>query len=151
MSGPRAIVFDAGKIKYDIITLPKKDRLGALQKLVGGRIEHLVHSQSPDEASFQALANEEGVNINLPSNFVAWGTLMELGFQDTSLIPGAFAGNIVLLGKKGRTLTDKDLVTVERAYRRYLKNIGEEDQDEEASRGLKRARDESEPKKVKTV
>lgn len=145
----RAILFDAGKIKYDIITLPpKKGRLDALQARVGGNIELLVHRMPLALAPFVAYANETGLVDGLPSNLVAWGTLLQLGFRDTSLIPGAFAGNVVLLGKKEKSLTDTDLATVEAAYRAYLKEIGEEEPLEEATAAppspLKRTRDEEE-------
>ncbi len=160
MAAKQVVVFEAGKITYDVVSLPGgKAQLKALQGHVGGHIELLPHKKG-SSAQWTGYANEEGILENLPSNFVAWGTLQHLGFADSSLIPGAYAGNIVLMGKNGKGLTEKQLAEVKAAYDAYKKEIvGSEEEEEEEEKeedkdkdkvvdkvvvsGLKKAREET--------
>ncbi len=140
------VVFDAGKKKYRTVPVAKgKDRLKQLQGLVGGNIELVPHNKE-DAAPWTAYANEEGMNLDLPSNFVAFGTLRHLGFNLRYLMQLGtwfFFGNIVLLGKNERGLTEKQLQDVETAYKKYLKEMEESEEEEAESpkKGVKRARE----------
>lgn len=107
--------------------MPKGDQmLKRLQALVGGHIEGLPHPQGY-KAPWTAYANEDGANENLPSNFLAWGVLHNLGFIDSSILPGAYFGNVVLLGKNEKALTAEQLELVEKARQDYLSELGEEE------------------------
>ena len=136
------VVFEAGKRTYRTEPVVKKDTFTQLQRLVGGSIEGIPH-RAPQKAKWTAYANEEGVNEGLPSNFVAFGVLRELGFDLRGQIGMGtwfFFGNVVLLGKNRRALTEAQLVDVAAAYKKYMREMGEEEEEE----GVKRPREDDE-------
>ena len=124
----RAALFRAGRPKYEEVLLAKKSDscLDALQALVGGNIEIVPHKKASG-AQWVAYANEDGMGLDLPSNFVAWGTLLYLGFPGRgTVIPGAYFGNIVLCKAKSKSMTKEDFLALEGAYSKYVKELGEE-------------------------
>jgi hypothetical protein len=94
-----------------------------LQAIVEGCIETLPHRLGSD-APFVAYANEEGMISDLPSNFLAWGVLRHLGFLDSTMGMGFYFGNVVLLGKNERALSEKDIDKVRVAQRKYMAEVG---------------------------
>lgn len=124
-----------------VVCAKSNRRLDQLQTLVGGYIEALPHPKG-HKAEFTAYANEEGMVRDLPSNFLAWGVLYELGFRDP-LTLGFYYGNIVLLGRGDKPLTEAQMHYVEQILNKYLKDMGEVEK-EEAKQGHKRAREEQE-------
>jgi hypothetical protein len=93
----------------------KKDRLKQYQELVGGYLTLLPHEQGY-KSKWTGYANDEGLLMNLPSNTVAFSVLEKLGFLDSTIIPGAYAGNVILLGKKEAGLTSEQVEEVKAIY-----------------------------------
>ncbi len=128
------IVFHTDKqTAYQRVERPKKDVLEALQGYVGGHIETLPHPQGWD-APFVAYANEEGMITDLPSNYLAWGVLSYLGFNVRAMPTGFYFGNVVLLGKNQRALTENQFNQVNVALAKYLKEVGGDEEDEESDK-----------------
>ena len=107
-----------------------KQRLQAFQREVGGYITCLPHPKG-SRAPFTAYANEEGMLQNLPSNFLAWGVLRHLGFIDSTMGMGFYFGNVVLVGRNEQALTDKAKKQVREALAKYLKEMGEEKEEQD--------------------
>lgn len=103
---------------------PKQGQLDTFQKYVEGNIEILPHKKGY-EAPFLAYANEEGMMENLPSNYLSWGVLRHLGFHCSLAIPFHF-GNVILMGHNERALTKDQQAQVDKAFHKYLKEMGEE-------------------------
>jgi hypothetical protein len=125
----RAALFRAGRPKYEEVLLAKKSDscLDALQALVGGNIEIVPHAKASG-AQWVAYANEDGMSLDLSSNFVAWGTLSFMGFPGRgTVIPGAYFGNIVLCRAKTKSMSKEDFETLEGAYNKYVAELGEEE------------------------
>jgi hypothetical protein len=108
---------------------PKGD-LKAKQKIVGGNIETLPHKDGWN-SRFVAYANEEGMIKDLPSNVLAWGVLHYLGFID-SMKMGFYWGNVILLGRNEKALSEKDFAYIEEIRLKYLREMGEEEEEAEA-------------------
>lgn len=118
------IVFHANKqTAYQRVEHPEKDTmLKVLQGHVGGYIEELPHLQGWD-APFVAYANEEGMILGLPSNYMAWGVLYHLGFDVLSMPDCFYAGNVVLLGQDESALTATQFNQVDVAVAKYLEGV----------------------------
>ena len=121
----KAIVFNAGESTYSEVMIEKKKDgscLKSLQKLVGGNITIIPHTDG-GEAGVVAYGNEEGFDLQLPAGYVSHAVLKHLGFHGQGqLIPGAYCGNIVLVGHNPKTgneksLTKKQLAAVAAAYK----------------------------------
>jgi hypothetical protein len=108
----------------------KKDLVDQLQELVGGSFQMIPHKLGY-KAPFVAYVNEEGFNLDLPSNWLAWGVLTNLGFYGSSVIPGAFLGNVVLLGKNEAKISAQAALKVKEAFQNYLDEMGEEPEEDE--------------------
>ena len=115
--------------------------LDTLQSLVKGNIELLPHRKGWD-ARFTAYANEEGMLSDLPSNYLSWGVLRHLGFEDST------QGNVVLMGHNERALTVDAMALVDKALAAYKKEMemddDDDDDDEQNEKKAKKERDEQE-------
>jgi hypothetical protein len=100
-----------------------------MRELLGGSYQLLPHRKGY-EAPFTAYVNEEGMNIDLPSNFLSWGVLRGLGFLDDWNL-GFHFGNVILLGRQGKALTEKNKEEVRRVFQLYMKEMGDNDSREE--------------------
>jgi hypothetical protein len=122
MGEQRVIVMRPDATRHDVITLnPKRAKLAQLQELVGGgNIERVPTFKS----TFVAYANENGIGLDLPSNYLAYGILLNLGFNVSSaLLPGAYFGPIVLAGPNGHALSDVAIALVDKAYDNYCNEL----------------------------
>lgn len=119
-----AIVIHASGGALEVVALKKgAQRLKQLQGLVGGRIELLPHRDAWD-AKWVGYANDEGVMDELPSNPVAFSVLQRLGFLNSTLIPGAYAGNVIVLAKGSKALTEKQVTEIKSVYADVLAKDG---------------------------
>lgn len=139
MTTKRVIVFYASKTPnqngdlnwYEEVKISRKEALGDLQKLVDGNVEILPHQNGYD-APFTGYANEEGLLRGLPRNDLAGGALTHLGFFTMSLPLGcAYAGNVVLLGKDDKSLSDKQIEQIKSAVEKYRKEWNNDDEEED--------------------
>jgi len=139
----KAVLFRAGKLKYDDVLLAKRagSCLDSLQALVGGSISILSHKRDSD-AKWVAYARENGLGLRLPPNYTACGTLRRLGFTGRgTLLPGAYFGDVVLcrndpeLGEE-KSLMQEDLAQLAAAHHRYAVETGQEELNEEEKKGL---------------
>ena len=139
----KAVLFCAGKHKYDDVLLVKRagSCLDSLQSLVGGRITVLSHKQGSD-ANWVAYARENGLGLRLPPNYTACGTLRRLGFTGRgTLLPGAYFGDVVLcrndaeLGEE-RSLMQEDVAQLATAHHRYAVETGQEELTDDEKKDL---------------
>jgi len=107
---PNAIVIAPGGYEF---TKVKVGNLRQLQTLVGGHITILPRS----DERFCVYANEEGLMLNLPSNFTAGGMLTYLG-QRTETLPLKYIllGTAVLLRDDERPFSKSDKECIRKAY-----------------------------------
>lgn len=107
-------------IEESTISKDQNKALDDLQKIIGGDIE-LIHHPNSLHTEFIALCDKEGLLKDKRRNDLAGGTLYYLGFDVLSLPLGcAYAGTVVLLGKRERSLTDKQIIIVKKAMNKYL-------------------------------
>lgn len=92
-----------------------------LQTIVDGCVKALPCKPG---TPFVAYVNEDEMISDLPANFLAWGVLRHLGFIDSTMGMGFYFGNVVLLGKNGRALTEKEIDKVRVAQRKYMAEVG---------------------------
>jgi hypothetical protein len=93
-----------------------------LQKLVGGSLEGLPHGKY-EKAPFVAYANGNGMNEDLPSNYLAFGVLRHLGFLDSTAGLAFYFGNVILMRQDRKPLTEEDIKLVDAALAAYRKEI----------------------------
>ena len=108
-----------------------KDACDTLQELVKGNIELLPH-RNGWEARFTAYANEEGMLDDLPSNFLAWGVLRHLGFEDSTAGLCFYFGNVVLMGRNERALSGADMKLIDAALAAYKEEMGGDEEEKDA-------------------
>jgi hypothetical protein len=150
----KAVVFKTGARKYEEVLLEKKGGscLKSLNALVGGSITLIPHKKG-HKGGWVAYANDDGMTMNLPSNYLAFGVLHFLGFYGATIIPGAHFGNIVLCKCRGGnevSMQEADLEAVAAAYEKYRKEMEDEDEEEEAEVEIKEPPVPKEEKEVET-
>jgi hypothetical protein len=139
----KAILFRAGKAKYDEVLLEKRagSCLTSLRALVGGSITILPHTRE-NASPWVAYARENGMGLRLPPNYAACGTLRRLGFATRgTLLPGAYFGDVVLCHNDQETgeeeaMTADDLALLATVYHRYAVETGQEELNEKEKKDL---------------
>lgn len=91
-----------------------------IQEYVCGPFEMAPYSKGSKQ-DFVGYINGEGLINDLRRNDLAGGTMYYLGFNVLHLpLGGAYAGNVLLLGKDGRGLTDGDITKIDSAIKKYF-------------------------------
>ncbi len=124
MSTTTYVLLAPAKGKYEIVTLPPRaTKLKELQRLVGGTVTTIPPGRTQ---GLTAYANDEGMGLDLASNYLAWGVLTQLGFDTRgTVLPAAYFGAIVLTGAGSKSLTVAQLAQVETAWQAYRAQLGE--------------------------
>lgn len=142
----RVAVFNT-KAELHFVDLPKTkgddDKLSQLQKLVDGSIEYVPKILHEDNKLI-AFANEEGMNKELPGNYVGSNALVKLGFYAGDFC--TLFGNLVVMKDGEKSLTKKQEELIRKAYEDALLEYGDDEEEKEEEEEEVR---EPSPKKLK--
>jgi len=106
----------------------QKMDLTAIQDLVGARIVTMLPCYR--KTTLECYVDEEGLlNQNYARNDLAGGALFMLGFGGGQALGCAYAGNVVVTGKKMRSLTAKQQAELKDAIEKYRKDDDDDDDD----------------------
>ncbi len=107
------VVLHAHDKQLSVVALKQKSwQLKQLQELVGGYIEAIPHTKD-EEALWTAFVNEDGVGHALRANPLAFAVLQKLGFTTISILPGAYLGDVIILGPDERGLSVMEVAQVQ--------------------------------------
>lgn len=95
---------------------------GAIREAVDGPFALFPYMGKEEDELFVAYGHSEGMSIQLPHNYLAWGVMRHLDFL--SDMPAYHFGNVVLTAAKGK-VTERHVLALNSALRAYWTEMEE--------------------------